>query len=147
VVLLPVPASSSRSRLERWYFLDFVCEFAFRLPSIIGALRPDPDRGSITEEFAETDGYGRGNRLPLLKDIVKVLTGNTKESSDLSLRLAGRGNYVLAQQFTRMSRAPVPIVLSSIFDRDSAPQWYCSRSTRSACPESNSKVMHHGPLP
>jgi hypothetical protein len=138
--------NSSRGWLQRGYFLNFVRKFAFGVPRIIGALHPNPGPRSVTKEFAKMNGYGRGNGFSLLKNIVKVLARNSEEGCDLGLCFAGRGDYVHAQQFARMGRAPVRTALGCILDHSSASQWYCSKSTRRASPASNSKVirMHLG---
>src|SRR5579885_873553 len=139
-------AGSRRSGLQRWYFLDLGGQFALGAPSIIGTLHPHPDTSSIAKKLAKTNRYRRRNRLTLLKDVVQVLAGNTEKRRDLGLGLAGRRDDLLAQQLAGMSGAPVRIALGGILGHGSAPQWYCSKSTRTASPASNSKVMHHGPL-
>src|SRR5262249_55716301 len=105
---------SRRRYLQPGYLFDFLGKFAFRIPSVVGALHSDPDRGAVAEQLTESDRDRWRYRLALCQDIVKVLAGKGGEGGDLGLRFAGRRNY-FAQQFARMRRAPIRIALSGIF--------------------------------
>src|SRR6266852_1059106 len=104
----------------------------------MGALHPAPDAGAIAKKLAKPDRHGGGYGLALLKKIIEVLAGDTQESRNLRLGLAGRRDHFLAQQFARMRRTPIRVTFGGILGHGAAPQWYCSRSTRKASPESNS---------
>ena len=113
---------SRHLRFDCRYSPDLVGQFAFRIPSIICALHSRPDPGAIAEQLTEPDGDGRGNRFPLVEDIVEMLARDTKQGGDLTPGLAGRGDHILAQQFAWVSRAPVPVALGCIFGHGIAPQ-------------------------
>jgi len=102
-------------RLQRGDFLDLVRKLAFGVPGIMGALHSNPDSRTIAKELATLDRDGGGDRLALLENIVKALAGNTQESGNLGLGLAGCGDHLLAQQFARMRRTSVRIALGSVF--------------------------------
>src|SRR5690606_8943204 len=104
-----------------------------------------PNACAIAKQLAEPNRDRGGHRLTLFEDVVEVLAGDAEQRCNLGLALAGRRDH-FAQQCTGMRRAPIGVALGGVFGHGSAPQWYCSKSTRSASPESNSKVMHQGPF-
>src|SRR5258706_819351 len=95
----------------------------------MGARHRPQDARPITKKLAKPDRYGGGYRLALLKNVIEVLAGDTQESGDLRLGLAGRRDHLLAQQFARMRRTPIRITFGGILGHGPAPQWYCSQST------------------
>src|SRR5262249_15714993 len=113
---------------------------------IMGALHPAPNARPITKKLAKPDGHGGGYRLALRKNVVGGLAGGAPEGSNLRLGFSSCRGHPLAKRVARGGRTPVRITFGGILGHGAAPQWYCSKSTRKALLESNSKGMHHGPL-
>src|SRR5215210_3838570 len=79
------------------------------VPRIMGRLHPDPDAGAVAEQLAKAYGNRGGHGLPLIKDVVEVLTRDAEQTSDLRLRPCDRWDNLFAQQLARMTRAAVRV--------------------------------------
>src|SRR4051812_11982367 len=66
-----------------------------RMPGIVSRLQAKPDRRSVADQLADPRGHVGADRLPLLKDFVKMLAGNSEQPRDLGLRLAQRRHDVI----------------------------------------------------
>src|SRR4051794_18429625 len=73
------PPLGSLCGCEGGDFLEFFGHVALSMPSVVCGLHADPKAGSIAEQLAKARGHGGRNRLPLLKDVVEVLTGNAEQ--------------------------------------------------------------------
>lgn len=77
---------------------------ALGIPGIVRSLHTDPDSGTITEQFAQPNRYGRRDRLTLAQNIVQMLARNAEKLRNLSFGPAGCWNNVLPQQRIGMGR-------------------------------------------
>ena len=58
------------------------------MPGIVSCLQAKPDGRSVADKLANPGCTIGADGLPLFKDFVKVLAGNSEQPGDLSLRLA-----------------------------------------------------------
>src|ERR1700687_1748360 len=65
---------------------------SLRMPGIVSGLHSRPDSRAVAKKLAEPDRYGRGHRLPLLQDVVKMLARNPEQSGDFRLGPGGGRN-------------------------------------------------------
>jgi hypothetical protein len=96
--------------------------FPSGVPGVMGGLHADPYARPVPEQLAESDRHDRGNRLPLLDDVVEMLAGDPEKRGDLFLGPTGRWDHDITQKLPRVRRASIGIADSAVLDHDRVPQ-------------------------
>src|SRR5436309_2709940 len=112
----------------------------------MSSLQPEPKGGAVAAEAAESYSHLRRDSGALSENRVQHLPGDEQLPGRFRNGEIERRENVLTQNLARVDGLHFGGVFGAIFRHRSAPQWYCSRSTRMASPSSHSKVIRHGPL-
>src|SRR5258708_4134185 len=98
------PRLSLSGDLQRWNFLDRVCEFLLRMMQIVSLLQVEPEIRTISAQLAEPQRHAGSDRLPFRKDIIKRLARHAEQPGDLRLGPVKRRQNLLAKKLAGMHR-------------------------------------------